>query len=111
VMAGDLAAEKTVAIGEPRDNPSFTEVTADGIPLGDELRVPRGRAVVLDAMLGAPLPPGSLTWYATLGEIDLYRRTPSELVAPPDPGTGTLAVVGRDGAGGVTWQLARLVVE
>jgi hypothetical protein len=51
------------------------------------------------------------SWFATVGEIELYRRNPTELVAPPDPDRGWLIAVLRDGVGGVTWQVVTLAVE
>jgi hypothetical protein len=52
-----------------------------------------------------------VSWYATVGEIDLYRHSPTELVAPGDPTDGLLIVVGRSDDGGVTWASAPIVVE
>jgi hypothetical protein len=103
--AGGLAAEKVVAVGERRDNPELGPVTADGAAIGAELRVPRGATVALAA--SAP----SIRWYATIGAIDLHRLAATELVAPAEPGRGTLVVVARDDRGGVTWQIASIFVD
>jgi hypothetical protein len=43
--------------------------------------------------------------------IELYRHSPTALVAPGESGTGTLVIVGRDRSGGVAWHVARVVVE
>jgi hypothetical protein len=100
--ADGLAAEKRIAIGTHRDNPVVV-LTADGVPV-DELRVARGATVALAAEAS------SVSWYCTLGEITRFRAPATELVVP-EAGDGTLIVVGRDGEGGVGWQIVKLVVD
>lgn len=108
----EIDALKSVEVrAEERDNPGPMALRAGDLPIdGAELRVPAGATVALTAEPeGVEVP--QLSWYATVGEIDLYRRNPTELVAPEVPDDGWLIAVVRDGAGGVTWQVVSLVVE
>lgn len=107
----ELRAVKEVAVGEEAsDNPGPMGVVADGEPVADELRAAPGAAVSLMAELDGVESP-QLSWYATVGEIELYRRNPTELITPQEPDQGWLIAVVRDGAGGVTWQVSSVVVE
>lgn len=107
-----IDALKTVEVrAEERDNPGPMGVRADDQPVaGAELRVAVGATVALTAEPEGVEAP-QVSWYATVGEIELYRRNPTELVAPEEPGDGWLIAVVRDGAGGVAWQIVSLVVE
>jgi hypothetical protein len=111
--SGDaIDALKTVEVRtEERDNPGPMGVRAGDQPVADaELRVAVGSTVVLTAEPEGVESP-QVSWYATVGEIELYRRNPTELVAPAEPDEGWLIAVVRDGAGGVTWQIVSLVVD
>jgi hypothetical protein len=107
----ETTALKQVDVGEPRDNPGPMGLMADGQSIADdELRVPVQAAIPLSAQVeGAD--DAQFSWYATVGEIELYRRNPTELVAPEAPEQGWLITVVRDGEGGVNWQIVSLVVE
>jgi hypothetical protein len=107
----ETTALKQVEVGEARDNPGPMGLMADGQSIADgELRVPVQAAIPLSAAVeGADQL--QLSWYATVGEIELYRRNPTELVAPEGPDEGWLIAVVRDGEGGVTWQIVSLIVE
>ncbi len=108
----EISALKTVEVAEEeRDNPGPMGLRAGEQPIeGAELHVPVGATVALTAEPEGLESP-QLSWYATVGEIELYRRNPTELVAPEEPDEGWLIAVVRDGAGGVTWQIVSLVVE
>lgn len=107
----ELAASKVVPIAdEIRDNPGPMGLEADGRAIGDGLQLAPGATALLHAELDGVESP-QVSWFATLGEIERYRRNPTEIVAPPDPDHGWLIAVLRDGAGGVTWQVVTLDVE
>lgn len=110
LTAGDLVAEKAIAVGElALDNPSLVEVTIDDQVTDDEIAVAAGAEVSLAATVSATA--SSVSWYATIGAIEAYRHNPTAFVAPAAPASGWLIVVGRDGAGGVAWRVMRLAVE
>ena len=108
----EASALKIVEVGDqPGDNPGPMGLRAGELPIeGTELHVAAGATVALTAEPEGVESP-QLSWYATVGEIELYRRNPTELVAPEEPDEGWLIAVVRDGAGGVTWQIVSLVVE
>ena len=107
----EIEAAKTVSIEESaRQNPGPMGIEAGGELAGDELRVAAGAEVALRADVDAGAA-AQVSWFATVGEIELYRRNPTALVAPAEPGTGWLIAVARDGEGGVDWQILPLVVE
>lgn len=111
-----LSALKTIGVGLPVEaaNPVIEAVFVDGAPLaeGEALAVGPERTVTLDVRV-APVPAtGAIfAWYATTGEIDRYRRSPTELVAPDVPDEGSLFVVYRDGLGGVAWREVTVDVD
>ncbi len=111
-----LIARKYVFVNMDENvaNPTITALTGDGVPLGDDapLRLRPGQRATLDVDT-APLDPdqGLISWYTTTGDIELYRRTPTELVAPERSARGWLYVVYRDGLGGVAWQRSEIIVE
>jgi hypothetical protein len=107
----ELAASKVVPIAdEMRDNPGPMGLEADGRSIAGGLHVAPGATALLHAELDGVESP-QVSWFATVGEIERYRRNPTELVAPPDPDRGWLIAVLRDGASGVTWQVVTLDVE
>jgi hypothetical protein len=108
----EIDAVKTVAIEEAaRQNPGPMGIEAGGQSIGGgELRVAARAEVVLRADVDAG-DAAQVSWFATVGEIELYRRNPTDLVAPEEPGSGWLIAVVRDGEGGVDWQILPLVVE
>lgn len=97
-----------------RVNPSIIELRV-GQTLsepGEPIAVPVDGEIELDVRVAPEAPEGSsVSWYANVGTIDLYRRAPTSLRAPDSPGAGTLIVVYRDGRGGVAWQTRTLSVE
>jgi len=95
-----------VGVGAPAENPAIAEILADGEPLGaGGLPLRPGSAVSLALEVTPPPTDAAIyAWYSTVGEIDLYRRSPTELQAPEEASTGTMIAVFRDGLG-VAWRV------
>jgi len=111
-----LTAVKAIGVGLPvvAANPEILEARVDGAPIvdGEPVILEVGQSVELDLRVSpAPGPDAIFSWYATTGEIDLYRRSPTELAAPDEPATGSLFAVYRDGLGGVAWRELSLRIE
>ena len=111
-----LEAIKIIGVGFPFTvpNPTITNLSVNGraIAEGEEIRLAPGAAISVDAVASpAPTDESDIAWFTTLGRIDLYRRTPSEYIAPSRPGRGMLYIVYRDADGGVAWRKHSLVVE
>jgi hypothetical protein len=107
-----LAAVKAIAVlAEPTANPTLTILDGDGAEVS-ELRASPGEALALSlGVAPAPTASARYAWYATLGEIEDYQSSPTELVAPAEPGAGEVFAVVRDGVGGVAWRAVPFVVE
>lgn len=107
-----LAAVKAIAVlPEPAANPTLTILDGDGAEV-TELRASAGEAIALSLGVSpAPTAAARYAWYATLGEIEDYQSSPTELLAPAERGTGELFAVVRDGAGGVAWRAVPIVIE
>lgn len=106
---GPITARKTVEVtDEPRDNPGPMGLEAEGRPVGDAVEVAAGASIELAASAEVDAP--RYSWYATVGEIERFRHNPTELVAPAEPDEGWLIAVVRDDAGGVAWEVRRLIV-
>src|SRR5688572_17959024 len=80
----DLTGVKQVAIGvDERANPEVAAVLADGAATAeDELAAPAGSVLALRAEVEPTEAEDQVSWFATVGEIELYRRNPTELVLP-----------------------------
>lgn len=117
-VAGDdaLVALKAVGVGLPMatDNPVIARVLVNGeeVPDGGEVVLAVGEPATLDAEV-APFGGNDViySWYSTQGEIELYRRSPTEIVGPDEPGDGHMYFVYRDGRGGIAWWWATVRVE
>jgi hypothetical protein len=112
----ELVAVKGIGVGLPAStqNPAIVSVAIAGQEVAEDAtaRLPAGTSASLDVVVDPPLgEDGQVSWYATVGEIDKYRRTPSELAALDEPGGGVLFVVVRDGRGGVAYRGIELSVE
>jgi hypothetical protein len=109
-----LAAAKNVGVGValPESNPVITALLADGVAISNgAIDLVAGSAVDLEVEISpAPSEAAIYAWYSTVGEIDLYRRSPTVLLAPEEAGSGTLIAVFRDGLG-VTWRVLAVEVE
>lgn len=108
-----LVAIKGTAMGVDTvpANPAITDLRIDGASVDDggSVRLERGATIELDADTEpAPGQFHEFAWYATYGEIDLFRVSPTELVVPDEAAEGTLILVYRDGLGGVTWRSATI---
>lgn len=107
---GPISARKTVEVtDEPRDNPGPMGLEAEGQTIDDAVEVAAGASIELAASADSVDAP-RYSWYATVGEIERFRHNPTELVAPADPAEGWLIAVVRDDAGGVAWEVRRLIV-
>ena len=117
VTAGEtrIEAVKIVVVADiPAVNPRITALAVgpEVVPAGGAVTLAAGQPYYLD--VGVAPPPGedaAFAWYSTVGEIERYQSNPCELVASPDPDTGWLFVVIRDGRGGVTWRAVEATVE
>lgn len=111
----ELVGLKGVVIGPLQfANPTITEFRADGVDVMDTGMVVVDAGATVDLSVTVDPQPDDMTtyaWYSTLGEIDEYRSSPTQLVAPSDPGDGWLFVVVRNGTGGATWRKLRLQVR
>jgi hypothetical protein len=111
-----LVALKGIGVGvnNATENPNVDDLVIDGQSFadGDAVTVQRDQVVSLDAVVSPPPTNNAIiSWYATLGEIELYRRAPTELIAPAETGEGWLYIVYRDARGGVAWRHVALTVE
>lgn len=117
VTVGDeqLVGLKGVVIGPlPLANPIINGVSADGadVMTAGVVEVRPGQAAELAVSVdAAPDAELSFAWYSTLGEIEQYRSSPTELVAPEQTGDGWLFVVVRNDTGGATWHKLQLSVR
>ena len=94
-----LYVKKTVWLGARAENPAPPPVLADDEPMPSELAIPIGRDVYVEALAA-----GRVSWLTSCGELfqdDVARA----FVRAAEPCDGELAVVVRDDAGGVVWQL------
>lgn len=107
-----LTAVKRVPVdAAERDNPQMVSLEADGDAIAEAgLTAAPGAELELSAQLERP-DVQRLSWFATVGEIELYHHNPALLVGPAAPAAGWLFVVGRDDRGGVTWRTAAMVFE
>ena len=93
-------ASKLVWLGESRANPALPAITIDGVAPGTTLDLPRGRDITLSAT------GDDVSWLSSTGTLHDDDANVATLdVARGDPATGELAVVVRDGAGGIVWQV------
>lgn len=111
-----LRAVKVVVVGSVTlANPGIASVRVDDADVtGDaEIVVPSGgEAVELAVAIEPKADDDTLyAWYSTVGEIEKFQSSPTELVTPLDPEEGWLFVVVRDGTGGVTWHKSRIRAE
>lgn len=110
-----LIAIKGVALGSlPLVNPTLASFT-----VGDQdalaspvMTLQRGETLPI-AITTEPAPgeTGAVAWYVTIGTIEAYQSSPTELVVGDESGSGWLFVVVRDGFGGVAWHQVQIEVE
>lgn len=103
----DMVAQKLIGIGAgAHPNPTLTEISINGTAAsGTEIVVPIGATVPLSATTDPAVgESGQIAWYATAGEIEIYRGADTEMVAPAKAASAVLFVVARDGLGGIDWR-------
>ncbi len=110
-----LSAVRSVRVASKEHiNPSITGLYVDGELVEPEqlVRLTTDQLAELDVVTEPVRTDETLvSWYATTGEIELYRRAPTELLAPADVDDGWLLVVVRDGRGGIAWASYQLVID
>ena len=104
VAANQLAATKTVWLGDSADNP-----TLDGVTVGD---VAPGASIVVPKLMDVHLfvngddAVDNINWLTSCGSMHDFDLHKAYLrVEKNDPTSGELAVVFRDAKGGVVWQV------
>jgi hypothetical protein len=102
VTAGetDLAAIKTVYLGDEGDNPELGDVTIDGEPARDDMVVPTGEEIELTIDADDELE--KVDWLSSVGDLTDFNDALGHLEAP-EAMDGFVAVVKRDLVGGVVW--------
>src|SRR5574337_1846950 len=104
VESGGLAATKTVWLGASADNPVLTGVTIAGAPRPAMLVVPKLTDVRL--FVEADDSVDIVNWLTSCGTMHDFDLHSAYLrVEKNDPQSGELALVLRDGQGGVAWQV------
>jgi hypothetical protein len=104
VAASGLAATKTLWIGDSADNPTLSGVTIAGDAPAASLVVPKLTDVRL--FVDADDAVDIVNWLTSCGSMHDYDLHSAYLrVEKKDPDSGELAVVVRDGRGGVVWQV------
>jgi hypothetical protein len=100
VITQTLVAKKVIWLGDSRANPDLPAVIVDGVPPGPALDVPIGRDIPASAIAS------DVSWFTSVGTlVDDDQPTATLYVAPEDPRSGEFAVVVRDDAGGVVWNV------
>ena len=112
----ELDAVKAIAVGVPEAtvNPGITAIVVDGndFTAGDTIRMGTLEAAPLEMQVEPePGDDAVFAWYSNVAEIELFRRTPSEIEGLEEPGTGVVIGVYRDGLGGIDWTMVDLVIE
>ena len=104
VVVKGLPATKTVWLGDAADNPALTGLTIAGAPPPATLVVPELTDVRL--FVDADDAVEIVNWLTSCGTMHDYDLHSAYLrVEKNDPKSGELAVVLRDGHGGVAWQV------
>jgi hypothetical protein len=106
---GTLRAQKLLAVGTTATNPAAPALRdASGNPL-TQLEISAG----VEVGLSTEATPGlEVRWFSSLGELRRYTQAESSIKAAADErgAAGSLMVVVRDQAGGVSWNLVPLQV-
>lgn len=108
-----LVATKEVALGRHADNPALIDVLIDGKPAPDAAAsAAPDTAITVAKLVPVPLSIDAddtvydVTWLTSCGTMHDFDLPSAHLqVEADDPDAGELAVVLRDGTGGVSWQV------
>jgi hypothetical protein len=104
VLVGQLAATKILWVGDSADNPTLSGVTVADAPPPAQLVVPSLTDVRL--FVNADDAVDIVNWLTSCGTMHDFDLHSAYLrVEKADPHTGELALVVRDGQGGVVWQV------
>ena len=104
IVAGGKPATKIVWLGDSADNPALANVTIAGAPPPAMLVVPKLTDVRLS--VDADDAVDIVNWLTSCGTMHDYDLHAAYLrVERGDPASGELALVLRDGQGGVAWQV------
>ncbi|MDB4953621.1 MAG: hypothetical protein JWO36_1190 [Myxococcales bacterium] len=104
-----LIADKTIYLGDSRDNPAMPPVTINGAPPGASLTIPIDVDVPMQVDTDPTYTVNWLTSCGTMHDDDQHHAFIH--VLPADPKSGELAVVIRDRSGGVVWQVWPIVAQ
>ncbi len=106
-----LATRAVEVAASPRANPLIESVHIDSQAVDDQgIRMELGSSLVVGLEVGIDLShSGAVTWYASVGVLDIFHQPTAKLVAN-EPGQGWLIVVCRDGLGGLDWALVPLLI-
>ena len=99
IAGQQLAAIKTVYLGDERDNPTLGVVTIGDEPAADDLAVPVAADVPLSVVVDETF---EIDWLASFGDLSDNEDAVATWRAE-EPADGQLAVVLRDDEGGVAW--------
>ncbi len=101
-------AAKSLVVNVSAANPTIATMQVDGAA-SEQLVVPVGSKPALAAS-GEGRDPLEYAWYSSVGDLEGYRQ-PTAMLDAAAPAEGTVVVVVRDSAGGVSWQLVPARVE
>lgn len=106
-----VTAVKVMAVTDlPAANPAITSMVVGEVEASDGMNVVAGVTYPLEVEIDPPAgPDAAYAWYSTVGTIERYQSTPTELVAGGDD--GWLFVVVRDGRGGIAVRGVEITVE
>jgi hypothetical protein len=104
-----FAATKIITLGEAGENPTLTHVLVNGVPPVSPLAV----AALTDIPLSVDADDltENVNWLSSCGTMHDFDLAKAYLrVEAPDPQSGELGVVLRDGKGGVAWEFWSIAV-
>lgn len=103
-----LLAQKVLTFGTIVGNPEPPVLTLDDQQITDGVNVPHGAELPLTAAVPLAEPPEEISyrWFASFGELRRYTQPLALITAEADErGPGSLLVIARTPAGGVSWTL------
>ena len=104
-----LVVEKSITLGVSAANPTMPAITFDGGAPGEMLTVPGDVDVPMSVTVD---PTWTVSWLTSCGTMhDDDEQAAFLHVQPSDPMQGELALVIRDTAGGVVWQVWPISAE